>query len=270
MTPRRTSAYVIYTSGSHRPAQGRGDARTRGVCNCIAWRDRAPTASAPATRAPAFASIAFDLAIDELLPLLVGRPVHLVPTRHASRHWPRRWWTIAGAGPMQRSRPTHLPLVDAGADAGRRRRRPRTRWLIGGDGARRRADALLAGACAGRAPDERLRAHRDGDRSARPTRCRAGGIGSGPVPIGRPIAEPARLRAGPPGSRCRWACRASCTSAGRAWRAATWDAPALTAERFVPDPFGATPARGCTARATGRGGWRTAICWSSWAGSTSR
>ena len=38
--------------------------------------------------------------------------------------------------------------------------------------------------------------------------------------------------------RCRSACRASCTSAAWAWRAATWAAPELTAERFVPDPFG--------------------------------
>jgi hypothetical protein len=34
--------------------------------------------------------------------------------------------------------------------------------------------------------------------------------------------------------------------------------PALTAERFVPDPFAASPARGCTAPATGRAGGRTA------------
>ena len=34
--------------------------------------------------------------------------------------------------------------------------------------------------------------------------------------------------------------------------------PALTAERFVPDPFSARPARGCTARATARAGWPTA------------
>ena len=37
-------------------------------------------------------------------------------------------------------------------------------------------------------------------------------------------------------SRCRWACRASCTSAARAWRAATSDRPELTAERFVAGP----------------------------------
>ena len=42
-------------------------------------------------------------------------------------------------------------------------------------------------------------------------------------------------------SRCRWACRASSTSAAPAWRAATSSRPELTAERFVPDPFGAEP-----------------------------
>ena len=34
--------------------------------------------------------------------------------------------------------------------------------------------------------------------------------------------------------------------------------PDLTAERFIPDPFGATPARGCTARAIWRGACPTA------------
>ena len=62
-----------------------------------------------------------------------------------------------------------------------------------------------------------------------------------PVPIGRPIADtralPARRGAAAGAGR---ACRASSTSGGAAWRAATWPAE-LTAERFVPDPFGAEP-----------------------------
>ena len=41
--------------------------------------------------------------------------------------------------------------------------------------------------------------------------------------------------------------------------------PELTAERFVPDPFAASPGRGSTARATWRAGGRTGS-WSSWAG----
>ncbi len=62
------------------------------------------------------------------------------------------------------------------------------------------------------------------------------------VPIGRPIANTAhvrarRARAGPSPS----ASPASSTSAAPAWRAATSTDPRLTAERFVPDPFAAEP-----------------------------
>ena len=41
--------------------------------------------------------------------------------------------------------------------------------------------------------------------------------------------------------RCPSGCRASCWSAAPAWPAATWAGPALTAERFVPDPFAGRP-----------------------------
>ena len=49
---------------------------------------------------------------------------------------------------------------------------------------------------------------------------------------------------------CPSASRARSTSAARAWRAATSAGPELTAERFVPDPFGAGRASGSTAPAT--------------------
>ena len=64
----------------------------------------------------------------------------------------------------------------------------------------------------------------------------------GPVPIGRPIANTqlyvldAQLRPVPVGRAGRAA-----TSAAPAWRAATCGRPELTAERFVPDPFAASP-----------------------------
>jgi non-ribosomal peptide synthetase component F len=45
--------------------------------------------------------------------------------------------------------------------------------------------------------------------------------------------------------------------------------PSLTAERFVPDPFASTPARGCTAAATWSGACRTGR-WNTSAGSTIR
>ena len=71
--------------------------------------------------------------------------------------------------------------------------------------------------------------------------------------------EHADLRAGRgAASRCRWAWRASCTSAACGVARGYLNRPELTAERFVPDPFGASRARGCTGRATWRAGGRTA------------
>ena len=63
-----------------------------------------------------------------------------------------------------------------------------------------------------------------------------------PVPIGRPIANTSvyvarRCTASP----CRSACPASSTSAASALARGYLGRPELTAERFVPDPFGAAP-----------------------------
>ena len=83
----------------------------------------------------------------------------------------------------------------------------------------------------------------------------------GSVPIGRPIAQhrgrtslDRDLRAGA-GRRARRAA----ASAAPGWRAATSAGPALTAERFVPDPFGGEP--GARLYRTGdlrAAGWPTA------------
>ena len=70
-------------------------------------------------------------------------------------------------------------------------------------------------------------------------------------------------------SRCRSACRASSTSAARAWRAATCNRPDLTAERFVARPVRPSPARACTAPATWPAGDADGS-WSTWAAPTSR
>ena len=86
-----------------------------------------------------------------------------------------------------------------------------------------------------------------------------------PLPvIGRPLANlrayvlDAHLR------RCPSACRASCTSPARAWRAATWAGRTSPPSASCRTRSAPRPARGCTARATRRAGARTAR-WSSWA-----
>ena len=109
---------------------------------------------------------------------------------------------------------------------------------------------------------QRLRPHRgDGQQPAARDRP-AGDLRRRRADADRPADRPttARLRAGPPraaGAGGR-AGRAA-TSAARGWPAATSGRPELTAERFVPDPFGGRARRrGSTAPATWSAGWPTA------------
>ena len=88
---------------------------------------------------------------------------------------------------------------------------------------------------------ERLRADRDhGLVDAPPDRMAQRAAGADrPADRQHPALRARRAVA----SRCRSACPASCTSAAPASRAATSNRPELTAERFVPDPFGADAGR---------------------------
>ena len=56
--------------------------------------------------------------------------------------------------------------------------------------------------------------------------------------IGRPVANTQLTCWTQRCGRCRWEWRESCIWAERDWRVAIWGARGLTAERFVPDPFG--------------------------------
>ena len=103
-----------------------------------------------------------------------------------------------------------------------------------------RSRAVCAGRPAG-ASDQRLRPDRE-----RPTfaSCRRGAVPAvphGARSAGRsPTARVYVLDRAAAAGAGRGA-RASCASAAPAWRAATWAGRTLTAERFVPDPFGAEP-----------------------------
>ena len=61
------------------------------------------------------------------------------------------------------------------------------------------------------------------------------------VPIGRPIANTQMYVLDGHGEPVPVGAPASCTSAASGWRAGIWNRPELTAERFVPDPFGGEP-----------------------------
>ncbi len=77
-TDRRRLAYVIYTSGSTGTPKG-VLVEHRGLANYLRWTLDA-YAAAGSGGAPLFSSISFDLGIPDLLtPLLAGQPVHLLP-----------------------------------------------------------------------------------------------------------------------------------------------------------------------------------------------
>jgi amino acid adenylation domain-containing protein/non-ribosomal peptide synthase protein (TIGR01720 family) len=101
-------AYVIYTSGS--TGRPKGVAMHHyGVCNYIEWGSQAYGAG-EGNGSPVFTSMAVDLTITNLLPLFVGRPVHLLREDNAVEALADALSGRSGFGPIKIT-PTHLSLV---------------------------------------------------------------------------------------------------------------------------------------------------------------
>ncbi|MEE6259636.1 amino acid adenylation domain-containing protein [Plantactinospora sonchi] len=102
-------AYVIYTSGSTGRPKG-VQVPHRGLTNHVQWA-AAELASRGDRGAPLFSSIAFDLPVPNLYaPLVTGQPVHLMP---ADVELDRLGDWLAGAGPFSfvKLTPGHLDLL---------------------------------------------------------------------------------------------------------------------------------------------------------------
>ena len=230
--------YVIYTSGSTGRPKGVA-MHHRGVVNYIEWGIRHYGADA-GSGAPVFTSMAVDLTITNLLPLFAGKPVHLLPEANP----------VEGLAAAIRARPAfglikitpvHLGLLNEMLEPGELAGAART-LVIG-------ADFLSA------EPTVPWQEHAPGVRLMNeygPTEtvvgCSAytlpaGLHRAGPVPVGGPIqnltfhlldgrGEPVPV--GLPGELYIGGAGVARGYLGR---------PALTAEKFVPDPFAGPGAR---------------------------
>jgi amino acid adenylation domain-containing protein len=231
-------AYVIYTSGSTGRPKGVA-MHHRGVVNYVEWgighygADRG-------NGSPVFSSMAVDLTITNLLPLFAGKPVHLLPEENAVEALADALRAGRGFGAIKIT-PTHLSLLTP---------------LLTPDEARRAAHTLVIGAdflpaeptvwWQENAPEMRLMNEYGPTETV--VGCSAytlpnGVHRHGAVPVGGPIRnltfyvldggmEPVPV--GVPGELYIGGTGVARGYLGR---------PALSAEKFVPDPFGGAGAR---------------------------
>jgi amino acid adenylation domain-containing protein len=230
-------AYVIYTSGSTGLPKG-AMIHHRGLANYVAWAARAYDA-ASGGGAPVHSSASFDLTVTSLYaPLVAGRTVVLLPEGNAVEALVETL-TARGGYSLVKLTPAHLELLSRLVPPERAAGAARA-LVIGGEALSWEALAFW-------------RAHAPGTRLVNeygPTETVVGacvydaareGDFAGPVPIGRPIAgarlyvldrdlEPVPI--GAPGEL---------TIGGPGVARGYLRRPDLTAERFVPDPFGGEP-----------------------------
>jgi amino acid adenylation domain-containing protein len=122
-------AYVIYTSGSTGRPKGVA-MHHRGVCNYLDWGVRAYGAG-EGNGAPVFSSMAVDLTITNLLPLFAGRPVLLLPEENAVEALAEALRGAPDFG-LIKITPTHLSLLTALLSPGDARGAART-LVVGAD-----------------------------------------------------------------------------------------------------------------------------------------
>jgi amino acid adenylation domain-containing protein len=230
-------AYVIYTSGSTGRPKGAMIAH-RGLSNYLAWCTRAYDVAA-GQGAPVHSSISFDLTITGLFaPLLAGRRVDLAREEVGVEALAAAL-RAGGDYSLVKLTPAHLQLLG-------RTLRPeeaagRTRaFIIGGEP----LTAEMVAFWQEHAPETEL-VNEYGPTEAVVGCCvhriPRGRRAEGAIPIGRPIANTqlyvldSRLRPVPVGVPGELYIGGAGVARGYLRR------PSLTAERFLPDPFGSRP-----------------------------
>ncbi|MEV0318575.1 amino acid adenylation domain-containing protein [Streptomyces sp. NPDC050658] len=235
--------YLMFTSGS----TGRPKAALlthRNVVNYLLWA-RDHYAVADGAGVPVHSPLAFDLTVTSVFaPLLAGQRV-LLPAAPAADGTPdaalRSLLTDAADLSFVKLTPSHLRLLEQSADGGPLSLPVRT-VVLGGEALSEDAlSALRAGTSGLRIVNE----YGPTETAVACTAYEAGGAPGaatgGPVPIGRPITNVRvhvlddALRPVPVGVP------GEAFVGGAGVGQGYWRRPALTAERFVPDPFGTVP-----------------------------
>ena len=219
-------AYLIYTSGSTGKPKG-VTVPHRGLMNLVCWHRRAFLVSAQ-DHATQLASLAFDAAGWEIWPYLTaGSILHLVPSEIAGDPERLKDWLIARAITIAFV-PT--PLAEQMLALDWPREVPLRIMLTGGD--------KLHTAGSSPRPFQLVNNYGPTENTVVATSCAVPPNGNSAPPIGRPIAnvrvyildshlQPVPV--GVPGELC---------IAGDSVAAGYHNRPELTAEKFIPNPYG--------------------------------
>jgi len=235
----RDLAYVMYTSGSTGKPKGACIAH-RGVVNYLSWAIEAYRVKSAAA-IPVMSSIAFDLTVTSLFaPLLAGRTVHLLPQAQGIESLGEALLESGIDYGLLMLSPAHLPILQEQAKPGRAGRFARAlivggEQLVGESIEFWRTHAPETVIINEYGPTETVVACSAYTvTSATPT--------SGPIPIGRPIANTRIYLLDRRGEPVPVGAAGELHIAGDGVGLGYWRRPELTAKRFVPDPFAAEPA----------------------------
>jgi amino acid adenylation domain-containing protein len=225
-------AYVIYTSGSTGRPKG-VEVRRRGLLNCLASVARRPGLGEGDVMM-ALTTLTFDIAVTELLlPLVVGARIAM-PEREAATDAARLAAALeqSAATAMQGTPATWALLLDGGWQG-----RPGLMAISGGEALPRQlADRLLA------RTGSLWNLYGPTEATVWATTQRLA-AGEGHVAIGRPLENTAIHLLGPHGELVPAGAAGELAIGGDGLARGYRGRPALTAERFVPDPFGAPGGR---------------------------